>query len=358
MTTALRPMSTGEVLDRTFNLYRNNFQLFAGIATILSLASLIGALLLVLTGVGVVGLAPDLRNPATFIVPFLALLVGYLLSYLIGYALSLGATIYAVSQVHLGNRTTIKESYRRIRPQMWRIMNVVTSIFFRIVGASFLAYFLIVLITVFAATSGSGWLAAVIGGCGLVVGAIWVFSIVCKYALAVPVCLLENIQSRRFLPLSWWIPLGAALGVILALLFPLVFSLPAGGLAGACLGLAVTLSLMPKPALRRSKELAEGSLFRIFIVLLLVLILNLAFSLGLQYAGRLALASLPSVLIGWNLLAGFIASTLSFPISNIAYSLFYYDQRVRKEAFDLQLMMEAVGQAPPGQRAAAAPSIG
>jgi hypothetical protein len=29
--------------------------------------------------------------------------------------------------------------------------------------------------------------------------------------------------------------------------------------------------------------------------------------------------------------------------------LIYYDQRVRKEAFDLQLMMEAVGVTQPGQ---------
>src|SRR5215471_11262391 len=34
MTTALRPMTTGEILDRTFNLYRNNFILFAGIAVL------------------------------------------------------------------------------------------------------------------------------------------------------------------------------------------------------------------------------------------------------------------------------------------------------------------------------------
>jgi len=34
MTTPLRPMSTGEILDRTFNLYRNNFVLFAGIAVV------------------------------------------------------------------------------------------------------------------------------------------------------------------------------------------------------------------------------------------------------------------------------------------------------------------------------------
>ena len=32
MTTALRPLTLGELLDRTFQLYRNNFLLFVGIA--------------------------------------------------------------------------------------------------------------------------------------------------------------------------------------------------------------------------------------------------------------------------------------------------------------------------------------
>ena len=31
MTTALRPLSTGELLDRTFSLYRSHFGLFLGI---------------------------------------------------------------------------------------------------------------------------------------------------------------------------------------------------------------------------------------------------------------------------------------------------------------------------------------
>ena len=41
MATQLRPLSLGEVLDRTAELYRTNFPLFAGIAAIFS-----GALLL------------------------------------------------------------------------------------------------------------------------------------------------------------------------------------------------------------------------------------------------------------------------------------------------------------------------
>lgn len=306
MTTALRPMSTGEVLDRTFNLYRNNFQLFAGIATILSLASLIGALLLVVMGVGAFTTTPDLRNPGGLVLLVFAWGIGYLLCYLVGYALSQGATIYAVSQVHLGHRTTIKESYNKIRPQLGSIIFIIFIVFLRIFGALLLAYILTALMVGAAIAAGAGVIAAVLGFCLLAGAAVWMFSIVCKYALAVPACLLEKVK-------------GVA-------------------------------------ALRRSRELAQGSLFRIFIVLLMVFILNFVFNLALQYAGQIVLSSY--ALIGWNMLAGFVASTLSFPISNIAYSLFYYDQRVRKEAFDLQLMMEAVGQVPPAQSAAAAPSIG
>lgn len=307
MTNALRPMSTGEVLDRTFNLYRNNFQLFAGISTIFSLLSLIGVLAAFILGIGAPGVATDLRNPGSLIGFVIVVFVGFVFFYLIGYALSMGATVYGVSQVHLGNRTTIKECYRRIRPQMWTIIRVINSVFWRIVGASLLSYLLVILLAFAAVAVRAGGLALVIGSCGLIIGIVWVLSIVCKYALAVPACLLEKVKG------------GAAL--------------------------------------QRSRELAQGSLFRIFIVLLLVGVLNYAFSYALQYPGRI-FAGTPSLFIGWNLLASFIASTLSFPIGNIAYSLLYYDQRIRKEAFDLQLMMEAVGEVPQGQSAAAAPSIG
>jgi hypothetical protein len=42
----------------------------------------------------------------------------------------------------------------------------------------------------------------------------------------------------------------------------------------------------------------------------------------------------------------FLGNILVAPISMIAFALFYYDLRVRKEAFDLQVMMQAIGGAP------------
>jgi hypothetical protein len=46
--------------------------------------------------------------------------------------------------------------------------------------------------------------------------------------------------------------------------------------------------------------------------------------------------------IGWQvavLLSGFVATSLVGALGTIAFSVVYYDERVRKEAFDLQLMM-------------------
>jgi hypothetical protein len=42
----------------------------------------------------------------------------------------------------------------------------------------------------------------------------------------------------------------------------------------------------------------------------------------------------------------FLGSVLAAPISTISFTLFYYDLRVRKEAFDLQMMMQAIGAGP------------
>jgi hypothetical protein len=55
------------------------------------------------------------------------------------------------------------------------------------------------------------------------------------------------------------------------------------------------------------------------------------------------------LLVLWTVLAqagNFIASILVAPVSTIGFSVFYYDLRVRKEAFDLQMMMRAIGADP------------
>jgi hypothetical protein len=43
-----------------------------------------------------------------------------------------------------------------------------------------------------------------------------------------------------------------------------------------------------------------------------------------------------------SLVATFLSSCLVGPLATIAFALVYYDERVRKEAFDLQLMMTTI----------------
>jgi hypothetical protein len=44
----------------------------------------------------------------------------------------------------------------------------------------------------------------------------------------------------------------------------------------------------------------------------------------------------------WEYIGSFMAGVAAGPISTIAIALLYYDQRVRKEAFDLQFLMESL----------------
>jgi hypothetical protein len=51
----------------------------------------------------------------------------------------------------------------------------------------------------------------------------------------------------------------------------------------------------------------------------------------------------------WTVLGqvgGFLGGILVAPVHTIGFALFYYDLRVRKEAFDLQMMMQAIGADP------------
>ena len=53
--------------------------------------------------------------------------------------------------------------------------------------------------------------------------------------------------------------------------------------------------------------------------------------------------------VGWLIfiqVANFFINALIVPISAIGLSLFYYDQRIRKEGFDIEWMMHAAGLVP------------
>jgi hypothetical protein len=272
----LRPLSLGEVLDRTFSLYRNHFLLFIGITAIPQLLILaVHVAQIIFTGtIGTTRIDPSRTalSGGLAAVGILGGLVG-LIIYLVAYLFAQGGTVYAVSELYLGRTTTIADSLRRMRGQAMNLFGVTLL----------------------------NGLAVLFGLILLVVPGIW---LACRLITCVPAALLEDLGARD--------------------------------------------------SLERSYRLTEGSAGRAFVIYLVyfvvAIIASALFSFPFDFMLTLSAARHPDSVRMWLALAQVgdsIANTLVTPILLIATAVFYYDLRVRKEAFDLQLMMNPSGPTAP-----------
>jgi hypothetical protein len=112
--------------------------------------------------------------------------------------------------------------------------------------------------------------------------------------------------------------------------------------------LSVPASLMENltvhRALKRSSVLTRGGVGRIFVMLLLVV----AVMMVIQYAIQIPMLILMLKSRGMPTLTTQIAASIGssfsgafvLPIYSIALTLFYYDQRIRKEGYDVEWLME------------------
>src|SRR5437879_7188931 len=182
--TELRPLSLGELLDRTFTLYRNHFWLFVGIMALPQLVIVILSLLLQRF------MSPFLAVPASSGSPpapaemarilggfFFGALVGGVVYYIV-YAMALGATTFAVSDVYLGRPATVQSAYRNVRGRFWSLLGLI---------------FLILLVLFFA------YLVFVAGGMivgillGIVLGALGVVGIFFGFLAGMVLCVLVRL---------------------------------------------------------------------------------------------------------------------------------------------------------------------
>jgi len=261
MTTALRPLSTGELLDRTFSLYRSRFGLFVGIFALPYL------IVLAFRCVGLVFQSPS-PQLSNIMMNFLWTM-GALVLILVVSAASQAATVVAVSNVHLGRPASVMESFSAVKGEIFWVT---------------LLYLLISLV------AGLACLALIIPGVLLFL----------MWSLAVPAKVVEH------------------KGIL--------------------------------DSMSRSMELTKGARGRIFVIGLLIAVLTIGVSWLLQLpiifaAGIWSKGGLVRIAIGWQLallISEFVSRSLVGALGTIAISLVYYDQRVRKEAFDLQLMMSTI----------------
>ena len=121
-----------------------------------------------------------------------------------------------------------------------------------------------------------------------------------------------------------------------------------------CVPAALIEQRGPRDSLARSWELTKGFAGRAFMMFLLFFAIAIAANLLFVTPFTIGIATAlknPAVLWFWMVLSQIgarVAAVLTQPILLIANAIFYYDLRVRKEAFDLQLMMNPTGPAPAG----------
>lgn len=136
-------------------------------------------------------------------------------------------------------------------------------------------------------------------------------------------------------------------GLILIMILPLAFLATRWFVAPVVI---LTERCGPVAALRRSWRLTEGSFWRLFGLLILMFILNsVVFSLPLTLIQFFAVILLTTQLLGVfnGALTGlsYLVSILWYPFLALTLVLVYYDLRVRKENFDLELRICALERA-------------
>jgi hypothetical protein len=309
MDMTLRPMSTGQVLDRTFQIYRSNFAVLAGVGVLLPAMLLVQRMAFVPMGYPM-SRGSVIANPVRFWTMTLEYFGSWMLVYMIGHALAGAATVYAVSKLHLGETVTIRECYRKTLPRFFTVLRIAWNIYLRFAGAGILTYLACVLVifgwTEYLAVAGAAkglliTIAVILALFTVLAGLFWMLYLYAKYCLAVPVCLVENLPARQ--------------------------------------------------ALRRSRFLAKGSILRIILIYVLMVSLGFALTVVFWLPGQFYVtwfrgrSFITAILL--RSLGSFFAGVLAGPIATIAVALVYYDQRIRKEAFDLEWMMDSMAQPVP-----------
>lgn len=282
----LQPMGFTDILDGTFSLYRNHFKLFVSIAAVYHIARF----------------ASDLLS--TFILSPIAQFIGSVLNFF-DYFVScfvLAGLTYASMQTYLGRQVTLRAALQRV---LHRFLPCFYGWLF--------VFLPIVLLTV-------------------LIGMLFRFSIGFGFVLA----LILSLFAIYFL-IRW--------------LFYWMFILFEGSTA--------------RTALRRSTELVEGTWWRVFgitvaiyaISLMIALILLAAcfflFTLTgiIDEAPFLEMISLmlspPVSEMGWLsyvILRFMVRSVFTFttlPIWAIGPTLLYFDLRIRKDAFDIEMRVHS-----------------
>src|SRR4051794_32508351 len=128
MPATLRPLSTGQLLDRTFQTYRENFVLFVGISAVPHICLLtIELITLFTTGQS----SKELSTAAILTTLFVAL--GTLFVTVVVSAISTAATTFGVSDISLDKLTNISLCFSRVKGKIWKVVGTSMRVGLRVI---------------------------------------------------------------------------------------------------------------------------------------------------------------------------------------------------------------------------------
>ncbi|QFQ97873.1 hypothetical protein F9278_18435 [Streptomyces phaeolivaceus] len=302
----LRPLGIGEILDGAVSTMRTHWRTVLGISLAVAVVTQIAVILLQGLVLNDAASSDALNDPTATPGELGRALGDTLVSTSVVMVISLLGTIIATallttvtSRAVLGRSVTTAEAWRDARPQLFRLGGL--TVLLLVIAALIMAVGVLPGVLLAAVGSaGGGVLLAVLGGLGAFVVTVW---LMIRFSLASPALMLEKQGVRKSLGRSvklvrgsWWRVLGIQLlAAIIAYVVASIVVIPFS-FAGAAL---------------------DGD-------------------------GISGLITTGGAALGWTYLVisgvgAVIGSTLTFPISAGVTVLLYIDQRIRREALDLEL---------------------
>ena len=291
----IRPMSFGEIIDGSLKLYRHNFGVFLQLA--IAALAVPAALIIYFMMTKAAELPVTMMMLMGGVVDWSIILYVAVITvtYGIGTFMLSAASIRVVSDSYLGRSTTFGQALGTGVSNILPLLLVgfgkyiLLGLLAALIGGACMATFMTVSSTAGSAGLGTG-LAA---GIGLLGAWLWIW-IASGYGITTPVVVLEQLGSSfDAFGRSWDLTKGARAKV-----------------AGLAIVAVLLFSMIPQTLL--------------------------------QVIGTVAAGSNPSVVMVFMVLS-YVVPVVLYPAICCVFTLIYYDLRVRREAFDLQMLSQQLG---------------
>ncbi|MGI5455331.1 glycerophosphoryl diester phosphodiesterase membrane domain-containing protein [Streptomyces sp. CA-249302] len=306
----LRPLGVGEILDGAVSTMRTYWRTVLGISLTVAVVTEIVVILLQGLVLNDSASSEALNDPSASLSEVSRALTDAMVGLgvvslitLVGQVVATAMLTTVTSRAVLGKSVTTGEAWRDARPQVFRLFGLIFLLMFIVIGIV-LGGTLPGILVALSGSGGAGAALAVLGGLGAGVVALW---LMIRFSLASPALMLEKQGITR--------------------------------------------------SMSRSVKLVRGSWWRIFgIQLLATVIANIVASIvvipftliaaAFSGDGVVGFFNGASSGLGWTFLiisgvGSVIGSMVTFPITAGVTVLLYIDQRIRREALDLDLARAA-----------------